>query len=311
MGKAERGVLFSFITVSVLSFAPNVVRGASISVDSPSGAAGSSVTITVSLAKEGAAVAGEQNDIAFDPNTPVATKSTCLRSLKACTSDADCPDAEKDGPCMTRPDCTANPALITDKIEVFFGCTGTNCAGMRAIALGFVDPLPEIPDGAIYSCKVNIAAGATGANPVTLSRVIMSDKDGVVLCAPGTTGQPPVCGATNGTITVGTGPTSFLVCDVAPSTGDNVGQFGNNTINNTDVVALFKASLQISPPPAGTARFSAMDAAPADTPPTCGGNSSLVNSDVVTCFKRSLLATEPSFSRALDGTSCTSTQVSP
>src|SRR5512139_1102525 len=65
------------------------------------------------------------------------------------------------------------------------------------------------------------------------------------------------------------GGTAFLVCDVAPpladlnSDGDqhDVNEFGNSTLNNADVVTLFKTSLlAANRPPSTSDLFSAMDA---------------------------------------------------
>jgi hypothetical protein len=99
----------------------------------------------------------------------------------------------------------------------------------------------------------------------------------------------------------------FIVCDVSPSMGNDAGQFGNDTISNSDVDAIFKASL-LGTPPADSARFSAMDAVTADTPPGCGGDGYIKNNDVVACFKRSLLPTEPGYVRTLSGGVCTAVQ---
>jgi hypothetical protein len=96
-----------------------------------------------------------------------------------------------------------------------------------------------------------------------------------------------------------TPPSTILVCDVAPSTGSDFGQFGEGKIKNNDVVAIFTASL-LTPPPAGSALFSAMDSAPADTPPACGGDGQIKNNDVVACFQRSLLG-GPNFTRTHTG----------
>ncbi|GIW41058.1 MAG: hypothetical protein KatS3mg076_1635 [Candidatus Binatia bacterium] len=113
--------------------------------------------------------------------------------------------------------------------------------------------------------------------------------------------QAPSDGATGGP------EAAFLVCDVVPSSGDDAGQFGNGTINNADIVAIFRASLLATArPPADTARFSAMDSAPPDNPPVCGGNGSLVNSDVVTCFRQSLLPSLPRYDRQGLGEACVS-----
>jgi len=308
--RTERGTLLgSIIAAGALCVAPSLVHAAAVSISSPSGTQGGQVTIVVSLASEGSAVAGAQNDITFDDETPVATKSSCLRtSTTTCTTDADCPlldPAEPDKgrePCMVRPDCTG---IATGK-EVFFGCADTGCGSMRAlvVSLGSLDP---ILDGPMYGCKVNIAGTATdGDKPVTLGRVILSEGDGDTICAP--SGTPATCGTTNGTITVGPpAGATILVCDVAPSTGDTADLFGNDTINNSDVVAIFRASL-LGPPPPTTDRAKAMDAVTVDAPPTCGGDGNIRNNDVVACFRRSLIPTEPKYQRMISGASCTSSQ---
>ena len=116
-------------------------------------------------------------------------------------------------------------------------------------------------------------------------------------------------------------PICFLVCDPAParvdldSDGDTLdaGEFGNGLITNADIVQLFRASLLGPPvrPPAGSDLFSAMDAAPDDAPPVCGGNGSIVNNDVVLCFRRSLLPALPRYTRTRDATTCRSALAGP
>jgi hypothetical protein len=104
-------------------------------------------------------------------------------------------------------------------------------------------------------------------------------------------------------------PISFVVCDVVPSSGDDAGQFGDGKLKNNDVVAIFNASLQTGVVPAGgTARFSAMDSATVDTPPTCGGDTKLKNNDVVACFNRSL-GNGDNEERTISGSTCTSISV--
>lgn len=310
--RTERGTLLgSIIAAGVLCVAPSLVHAAAVSIGPASGSAGGQVTITVSLASEGSAVAGAQNDITFDDETPVATKSSCLRtSTTTCTTDADCPLLDQNEPdkgrepCMTRPDCT----VIAAGKEAFFGCTDAGCGTMRAlvVSLAALDP---IADGPMYSCKVNIAGDATdGPKDEVLGRVILSEGDGDTVCAP--SGTPATCGATNGVITVGP-PTvmAFFVCDVAPPTGDSAGQFGNGSLNIADVRAIFRAAqFPDLGPPAGTDRFSASDAVTVDNPPTCGGNGSLNIADVRTCFRRAQFSSEANYNRTRDGASCTSEQ---
>ena len=246
---------------------------------------------------------------------------------QSCTTSADCPTVHE--PCVNQsgPACTVDPTIGKGGFFTFLphvcsnnatqtctqdsdctpgtctgACTpGTNCTGIRAIILA-VENLDAIPDGStLYSCAVAIPPDAVPDtdHPLTISNESAGDTSQALIS--GVTG-------TNGTIHVVALPPGFLVCDAAPSTGDNLGQFGNGSVLNSDVVAIFKASLT-TPPTAGSARFSAMDASPADVVPACGGSNSILNSDVVLCFRRSLIPTEPNYRRTLSDGSCTSALV--
>ncbi len=129
--------------------------------------------------------------------------------------------------------------------------------------------------------------------------------------------EVPVNSGADGRLTVVPRSAPFLVCDVAPAGNDrngdgdafDGGEFGDGRISNSDVVAIFRASLLANQrPPVDSDLFSAMDAlAPEDAPPTCGGNGSLANNDVVLCFRRSLLPSLPRYQRSRGGGSCSST----
>src|SRR5207249_662910 len=91
----------------------------------------------------------------------------------------------------------------------------------------------------------------------------------------------PIAPGPDGKLTVGR---RFLVCDVVPTRTDqngdgdtaDAGEFGNGTIGNADVVAIFRASLlPDQQPPAGSDLFSAMDCSPEDAPPVCGGDATI------------------------------------
>jgi hypothetical protein len=273
---------------------------------------------------------------------PATLPSSCSNdSTKACLQNSDCTSpgtCPRNEPCVNEnaPDCQVNAAIGK---SAFFGflpnycsnsattactadsdctspgtctvaCTpGTNCTGVRALIFGLTtdSEVSAITDGAtLYSCTVNIAAGTTGSHTLTVSNESVADTTRALVCPTGDPVQPCPAG-TNGTVTVG-GGTPYWVCDVAPATGDDVGMFGNNSLNIADVKAIFKASLDPThfAPAAGTARFSAMDAAPADNPTTCGGNTSLNIADVKLCFKRSLSSSEANYLRTGTGASCTS-----
>jgi len=303
--------------VGVLLLAPGLAQAVSLSVGTPTGAPGTQVTFSVSLNAEGANINGVQNDIAFDStNTPVAvrTMGNCsVTTTQSCSTDADCPDLQQPftgkEPCVnvtSAPDCAVNSSINKGGFFSFLpsGCTGTACTGLRAVIIA-LDNTDAIPDGPLYSCTVDISPDATleQSYPLTLSGAVASDTSFRAACSDAG-GSAPACGSTDGSVTASTASPIF-VCDVAPSTGDNAGEFGSGTINNSDIVAIFKASL-LGPPPSGTARFSGMDSITEDSPPTCGGDGSIRNNDVVACFKRSLLPTLPRYDRSGVGGSCTS-----
>jgi len=212
----------------------------SVDVGSVTGPAGSTVSVPVTLALNGsgAEVAGTQNNIAFDANTPIAarTGSYCaLTASTSCTTSDDCPvypapfDHEacvtSTGKCSVTttqtctdstdcpvqheacvpsptgaPDCTVNPAIGKDGFFAFTpnGCSGATCTGISAIIVA-VNNLAAIPDNSeLYRCNADIAVGATGPS-------YPLTNSGVVL---GDTSGQPIDGATgsDGTITIGTGP---------------------------------------------------------------------------------------------------------
>jgi hypothetical protein len=233
---------------------------------------------------------------------------------KTCTADTDCSGgACSHEPCLTQtgtPECTAqatgkqgffsflphlcvggsSPGTVCAKDSdcgtgtCTGACTpGTNCTGIRAIILA-VDNLNAIPDGStLYTCTVDISSTATvGSTPaLTIGNESAGDINQALIS--------DVSGS-NGKITV-TSPVSpsYTVCDVnratAGETGDNVGDFGDGSIDIFDYKAIFNAAqLSIDAPAAGTARFSAMDSSTADAPPACGGDGTLDIFDVRQCF---------------------------
>jgi hypothetical protein len=89
-----------------------------------------------------------------------------------------------------------NPAVGKDGFFTFTpnGCSGATCTGISAIIVA-VNNLAAIPDNTqLYSCNVDIAPGATGDHPLTVSGVVLGDTSGQQIA--GATGN-------DGTITVG------------------------------------------------------------------------------------------------------------
>jgi hypothetical protein len=167
----------------------------SVDVGSVSGLPGEQVTFAVSLSTAGATVAGVQADIAFDSiNTPVAATAN------------------------GSPDCVVNPSIGKEATAFAFqpfGCIGAACTAFRALVLSFnnVDP---IPDGSVlYTCNVDIAAGAaSGSYPLTISNVGMSTPQGQAIVSTGTDGEIIVSGAPTPTPTPSSsgGPTNKEQC---------------------------------------------------------------------------------------------------
>jgi hypothetical protein len=236
---------FACLSVETAAAAPP-----SVNVGSVSGAAGSKVSVPVTLAlnASGAQVAGTQNNIAFDASTPIGVRSgsyCALTPATTCTTSADCPvypspfdhEACVSGKCSVTtaqsctlaadcplqheacvpsptgaPDCAVNPALAKDGFFAFTpnGCSGATCTGISAIIVA-VNNLAAIPDNSqLYSCNVNIAQGATGTLPLTTSGVVLGDTSGQQIV--GATGS-------NGTITVV--PAGDADGDGVPDASDN------------------------------------------------------------------------------------------
>lgn len=173
MGKrtGRIAVLGSLVTAAALCLSSSAAQAAKLNVSSATGDPGTQVTFTVTLASEGASVAGTQNDIAFDAaNTPVAAKAT-----------------------NSKPDCSVNPDIDKGATSFAFrpnGCTGAACTSIRALVLS-TDNVAAIADGSVlYTCKVNIAASASGSFPLTITGIILSDPAGQQIAGPtGTNGS--------------------------------------------------------------------------------------------------------------------------
>jgi len=307
-------LLTSLVATGALCIASSGAYAVSISVGStPSSPAGTTAMFDVTLQTQGSAVLGTQNDISFDPATPIATTvagNCAITTTTVCTTDQQCPQLTApftgNEPCVNlapAPKCSVNASLGKGGFFAFepSGCSGTSCTGIRALIFALNNVTTAIPDNSVlYTCTVSIASGTAPNNyPLTVpvGSVEIADTNFQLIPNPS---------ASNGNVVVGQGGGQFTVCDVSPATGDNVGQFGDNSLDIFDVRALFNAeSLGINAPADGTARFSAMDSSTVDSPPTCGGDQTLDIFDVRQCFnvQAGLAGT---FLRSITGTSCTS-----
>ncbi|MEO8602917.1 MAG: hypothetical protein ABI629_10100 [bacterium] len=158
------------ITSTPTSTATSLPVVASILVGGATGEPGETISFEVKLDTNGSAmVAGTQNDIAFAPKAGIPPKAN------------------------GKPDCDVNPEIEKDGTSFAYqpsGCTpGETCTGIRALvlALGNTDP---IADGAVlFTCKIALAADASGDYPLTCSNPGAGDPDGDRLgvdCANGT-----------------------------------------------------------------------------------------------------------------------------
>lgn len=166
---------------------------ATIVITSATGLAGDTVTISGILQTD-VEVAGTQNDITFDPQTPIA--------------------ADENG----KPRCTVNPQIDKDGTTFAFepaGCTvGTDCTSVRALVLS-LDNLTPIPNNSrLYDCEVAIAADATpGTFPLDCTDPAAGNSDG----------DPVGTDCTDGAITVGQpGQATIVVGTATGAAGDFV-----------------------------------------------------------------------------------------
>jgi YVTN family beta-propeller protein len=149
-----------------------------VEIGTVNGLPGQPATFSASLHAAGHEVAAAQNDVAFDPSTPIA--------------------ALPNG----KPACSVNPSINKGATSFVFepvGCTpgAGDCSAVRAlvVALDNVDP---IADGAVlYTCTLSVAADTPpGSYALAVSAASGSDPVGNALSAV----------AINGTVIVGTPP---------------------------------------------------------------------------------------------------------
>lgn len=308
-------LLTSLVAASALCIAGSGAYAVSITVGSTASTpAGTTGTFDVTLQTQGSAVLGTQNDISFDPATPIDTSvagNCAITTTTVCTTDAQCPQLMApftgNEPCVNlapAPKCSVNASLGKGGFFAFepSGCSGTSCTSIRALIFALNNVTTAIPDGSVlYTCTVKIAGGTADGN------YALSVPAGSVQVADTTFQLIPNPSAVNGQVVVGPGGGGqYTECDVSPSTGDNAGQFGDGAIDIFDVRALFNAAqLSVNVPADGTARFSAMDSSTVDVPPACGGDQTLDIFDVRQCFGVAQLG-NPNFIRTGTGATCTS-----
>jgi MYXO-CTERM domain-containing protein len=166
-----------------------------INVGDAQGAAGSVVSVSISLESEGDVVAGTENVITFPTGARIAALANGT------------------------PDCTVNEAIMKNLSDAFQppDCEGTACTGYKGIIIS-LENTDEIPDGStLYTCNVQIDAAATGTLALACSDPGASDPDGNALDTTCTDGEITVGGAgPTDTPTTGGGATATPT----PTTGN-------------------------------------------------------------------------------------------
>ena len=223
MGKTgRRPVLGALILAGAMCLAATAARAQSVTVGTASGNAGQEVTFNVTLQTGGQTVAGAQNDITYVPAFgSVPSKLVCNSDpTQSCATNQECIDASGDplDTCVKAPQCDVNTVIKKEATRFAYqppGCApGTDCTGVRAIVFSAINTR-AIPDGAVlYTCKFDIAGGASGTSPLTNSNALLSTPAGGQIDATAVSGSvstggevtPPPTAATSATPTHSTAP---------------------------------------------------------------------------------------------------------
>lgn len=191
-----RSLVLGLAALATVSIQGSRVEAGTVQVATVNGAPGSSVQLQVTLQKgESEIIAGTQNDFSYDPAVLSVPKTA-----------------------EGKPQCTVNPDLnkkIDGMLDFGFGflkdgqaCNPDTdtCNGVRAIVLASdnVDPI-TLP--LLYSCTVNIAAGAPLGD-----QTITNQSSSVFLSTPEGTRLAEQVGA-NGIVRIAQGGGGACACD--------------------------------------------------------------------------------------------------
>jgi hypothetical protein len=159
-----------------------------IRIEDAVAAAGEPVTVTVSLAGEGAGVIAMQNDILFDPAVVTLDPRTCRIAPHLSDRLAECEDDPRSGPCKQL------HRAVRFCEEEDLACPDGSTGLMRFRAIVFtISNTNAIPDGPLYSCTV-VPTGAAGSVRLANRNVVVSGLAGA-LPAIGSDGIVTVIGA--------------------------------------------------------------------------------------------------------------------
>ena len=146
---------------------PSPIR---LEIEPVNGLPGQLATLTVSLRTAGRPVAATQNDLSFDPGTPIAALAS------------------------GKPDCTVNPDINKGATTFVFqpaGCiANVDCTAVRALVVAF-DNVDVIDDGSVlYTCALRIGSNTPpGAYELVIDQASGSDPAGGRLTAEATAGE--------------------------------------------------------------------------------------------------------------------------
>lgn len=170
-----------------------------IHVGSAQGAAGSVVSVSITLESEGSVVAGTENVITFPTGARIAALGNGT------------------------PDCTVNEDIMKNLSDAFQppDCEGDACTAYKGIIIS-LENTDEIPDGStLYTCHVQIDSAATGTLDLACSDPGASDPDG--------NGLDTTC--SNGEITVGPGGATETPTTGGEATATPTPTTGNAAVN--------------------------------------------------------------------------------
>lgn len=159
------------VTTCVASCVRIAVAAVTVEVSNAAGTTGQLVELAATLAADvQEPVAGVENDLSYDPGTPIATGA--------------------DG----RPDCSPNPAIHKSATAFGFrpiGCDpqAGQCTGVHALVVA-VDNVDAIPSGAtLYHCRIAVSRQARpGRYPIRVTNALYAPPSGEDRAALGSDG---------------------------------------------------------------------------------------------------------------------------
>jgi hypothetical protein len=254
MMKSRRRFVVAGLCIAAGAFcfaAPEAAAQPSVTISVATGQPGQNPRFAAILSSGGANVTAVQTDITVDPvNTPVlplnssGTGTCSITQTKTCTTNTDCPmtaigtQPAENEPCVNQgaPNCQVNKSLAKGGYFSYIShsgcttdcaCSGTSCAGVRAVVLA-LNNLSTIPNGSVlFSCEVGINGSAALQDyALTASGAVVSNDQQQAACG---VDPQPACG---------TGAGKVVVSATAGCTGD---LDGNGSVSASEAAKAFQA----------------------------------------------------------------------